>query len=53
MGFLKKLLGQKDEYRPGERVRVCVECGMPIDDHKDWCAILREQQRREADAKTA
>ena len=51
MGFLKKLMGQKDE--PKKRVRVCVECGMPVEDHKDWCAIYREQQRREAAAKTA
>ena len=39
MGFLKKLLGQKDE--PKKRVRVCVECGMPVEEHKDWCAIYR------------
>ena len=51
MSFLKKLLGQKDE--PKQRVRVCVECGMPVQDHKDWCAIYREMQRREEAKKTA
>jgi hypothetical protein len=51
MGFLKKLMGQKDE--PKKRVRVCVECGMPVAEHKDWCAIYREQQRRDEAAKTA
>ena len=50
MSFLKKLLGQKEEKK---RIRVCVECGMPVEDHKDWCAILREQQRRDEAAKTA
>ena len=53
MGFLKKLLGQKEDYEPGKRVRVCVECGMPVEDHKEWCAILREQQRRAEAEKTA
>ena len=54
MGFLKKLLGQKNDYEPGKRIRVCVECGMPVEDHKDWCAIYKEQLRRgEASAKTA
>lgn len=53
MSFLKKLLGQKNDYEPGKRVRVCVECGMPVADHKDWCAIYRETQRREEVEKTA
>ena len=51
MSFLKKLIGQKDE--PKKRVRICVECGMPVENHKDWCAIYREQQRRDEAAKTA
>jgi hypothetical protein len=51
MSFLKKLFGQKEE--PKKRVRVCVECGMPVEDHKDWCAIYRETRRREEAAKTA
>jgi hypothetical protein len=39
MSLLKKLFGGKDE--PVKRVRICVECGMPIEEHKDWCSILR------------
>ncbi len=42
MSFLKKLFGGKDE--PVKRVRICVECGMPIAEHKDWCSILRARQ---------
>ena len=38
MSFLKKLLGNK---KPADRIRVCVECGMPIGEHKEWCAILK------------
>ncbi len=53
MSFLKKLLGRKDTYEPGKRIRVCVECGMPVEDHKDWCAIYRETQRRAEAASTA
>jgi hypothetical protein len=41
MSFLRRLLG-KDE--PKQRVRVCVECGMPVADHKHWCSILQGQQ---------
>ena len=46
--MLKRLLGMGGEP-PKPRVRVCVECGMPVADHKDWCSILRgqiEMQRR-------
>ena len=53
MSFLKKLLGRKDIYEPGKRVHVCVECGMPVEDHKDWCAIYRESQRRAEAANSA
>ena len=41
MSFLKRLLGKTEP--PKQRVRVCVECGMPIAEHKDWCSILRGQ----------
>ena len=41
MSFLQKLLGKKAE--PKQRVRVCVECGMPVAEHKEWCSILRGQ----------
>jgi len=50
MSLLKRLFGKSEE--PKARVRVCVECGMPVADHKDWCSIRRGeiemQRRREA-----
>jgi hypothetical protein len=49
MGFLDKLLGRKPATRT--RVRICVECGMPVGEHKEWCSILRTQQ--ELDRKSA
>lgn len=36
---------------PAQRVRVCVECGMPIAEHKDWCSIYRTQQEMAAKQK--
>ena len=48
MGLLQKLFSKKSD--PKQRVRVCVECGMPVADHKEWCSILRGQ--REMDAKS-
>ena len=39
MTFLKRLFGKAEE--PRARVRVCVECGMPVAEHKSWCSILR------------
>ncbi len=48
MSFLKRLLGKSEPPKP--RVRVCVECGMPVAEHKNWCSILRgqiEMQQRE------
>lgn len=48
MSLLKKLLGRNE---PAARVRVCIECGMPVEKHADWCAILRTQQ--EMDQKRA
>lgn len=47
MSLLKKLLGRAEP--PKQRVRVCIECGMPVAEHKNWCSILRgqaEMQRR-------
>ena len=45
MSFLKRLLGKSEP--PKVRVRVCVECGMPLAEHKDWCAIRQQQLERE------
>ena len=53
MAFLKRLFGKAEE--PRARVRVCVECGMPVAEHKTWCSILqgeREMQSR-AEARQA
>ena len=49
MTFLQKLFTRTPEP-PRQRVRVCVECGMPIAEHKDWCSILRGQKELEAKA---
>jgi hypothetical protein len=43
MTFLKKLLGRKrNQAQP--RVRICLQCGMPVGEHKEWCAIVKGQQ---------
>jgi hypothetical protein len=41
MSFLSRLLGKSEP--PKQRVQVCVECGMPVADHKQWCSILQGQ----------
>ncbi len=41
MSLLQRLLGKSDPPKP--RIRVCVECGMPVAEHKDWCSILQGQ----------
>lgn len=41
MSFLNRLLGKTEQ--PKVRVQVCVECGMPVADHKQWCSILKGQ----------
>jgi hypothetical protein len=41
MSFLKRLFGKPEP--PKTRVRICVECGMPVAEHKEWCSILRGQ----------
>ena len=42
MSILQKLFFRKS--RPVQRIRICVECGMPVAEHKEWCSILRTQQ---------
>jgi hypothetical protein len=42
MSVLKRLLGMSSEPSK-QRIRICIECGMPIAEHKDWCSILRGQ----------
>ena len=42
MTFIQKLFSRKSE--PVKRVHVCVECGMPVAEHKEWCSIYRTQQ---------
>ena len=51
MSFLSKLFSKGSE--PVKRVRVCVECGMTIDNHKEWCAIHRARQARPTQEKPA
>jgi hypothetical protein len=51
MNLFRKLFSRKTE--PRKRIRVCVECGMPIAEHKDWCSILRTQQERDRKAAAA
>ena len=45
MTLLKRLFSGKSE--PVQRTRVCVECGMPVADHKEWCSIYRGQKEME------
>lgn len=45
MSFLKRLLGKSEP--PKVRVRVCVECGMPVAEHKAWCATYQAQLERD------
>jgi hypothetical protein len=53
MSFLSKLLGKTEQ--PKARVQVCVECGMPVADHKQWCSILKglNEMKLKAAGKTA
>jgi len=41
MSLLNRLLGKSEP--PKQRIRVCIECGMPLAEHKDWCSIYRAQ----------
>lgn len=48
MSLLRKMFGRSEE--PKVRVRVCIECGMPLDQHRPWCAIdqMRREQHKQA-----
>ena len=41
MSLLKRLFSKNSE--PPKRIQICVECGMPVAEHKEWCSILRGQ----------
>ena len=47
MSFFRKIFSRNETT---QRIRICVECGMPIAEHKDWCSILRTQQDMAAKA---
>ena len=52
MSFLKRLFSSNTSAEPAQRTRICVECGMPVADHKEWCSIHRghlEMERRKAE----
>ena len=51
MVFWGKLFSRKAQ--PKQRVRVCIEWGMPLAEHKDWCSILRTQQEMDRKAAAA
>ena len=42
MSLLQRLFSLR-KAEPPKRVHICVECGMPVANHKDWCSILRGQ----------
>jgi hypothetical protein len=50
MSLIKRLFGKNEP--PKQRVRVCVECGMPIAEHKEWCSIFRAQAEMKRAAAT-
>ena len=50
MSFLKRLFSS-NAPAPTQRVRICVECGMPVAEHKEWCSIYRTQQEMAAKQK--
>ncbi len=52
MTIFQKLFSRKSAAAK-PRIRVCVECGMPVADHKDWCSIFRTQQEMDSKARVA
>ncbi len=51
MRFFKRLLSWKRSPQV-RRVRICVECGMPVGEHKTWCSIYRAVVERPALARS-
>lgn len=51
MALFNRLFGGSEPPKP--RVRVCVECGMPVAEHKSWCSILRGQEEMSRNAAQA
>ena len=51
MSLFQKLFSKKQDAKP--RVRVCVECGMPVAEHKEWCSIFRTQQEMDSKSRVA
>jgi len=52
MSLISRLLGREDA-QPKPRTRICVECGMPVAEHRDWCSILRGQNAMKRPASTS
>ena len=52
MTFILNLFRRK-RNQPVQRVRICVECGMPIAEHKEWCSIFRTLRERPELSKSA
>jgi hypothetical protein len=52
MSILKRLFGSAGQSSK-PRVRICVECGMPVAEHKAWCSILRGQAEMRDKATTS
>jgi len=42
MALLREVEGALERLRDGT-YGTCMECGMPVAEHKDWCSILRGQ----------
>ena len=48
MSLFKRLFRSGEPPKP--RTRICVECGMPVAEHKEWCSILRGQREMQVRA---
>jgi hypothetical protein len=52
MTILRKLFGKKG-YQPGQRIRICQQCGMPVGEHKEWCSVFKMQQEMQSSEEAA